>query len=294
MADPSAASLSTFTKRNKYAMARFQDVLESAVVAEKICKVDNSDLYTIQNPYSSEPTAVVSGLTGTYSVAEYSTTNDALTVSEEVKVSEQVYRFEQVISQFDIIADRIDKHAYKIALAIDVYVLNMLCEAGTGTYTTPTGGFTTASNVLTILANLSSKLDGYAESAMYGKYLVIENTDIVGIVLAGATNGYNTADAVLNNGKVGHMLGFDIYVVRTGTFTTVASADSTSGTQTWSNSGHRVAGVKNISTYASPRGLSYTEKGVSGRTGVEIVSECLIGFKQWTNTASLTIDITLA
>lgn len=285
-------TLSTYEKRIKYMKTTLQDILKSAVVAEKICKVDNSDLYTIQNPYGSTPTATVSGLTGTYTVATYTITDDALTVSEEVKVGEHIYRFESIISQFDLYASRMEAHAYSVALAIDKYVLNMLCEAGTGSYSTPSGGFATAANVLTILANLSSKTDGYA-LAYQGKYLVVENSDMVGIVLAGATNGFNTADAVLNNGQVGRMLGFDIYVVRDSTFTTVSSADSTSGTQTWSNDGHRVAGVKGVSTYASPRGVAYTEKPVSEKSGMEILTECLIGFKQWTNTAALTIDITV-
>jgi len=285
-------TLDTYSKRAKYMSNTLQDILESAVVANKVCKVDNSDLETIQNPYGSTPTATVSQLTGTYTAALFTVTDDALSVSEEVKVGEHIFRWNDVLSKFDLYKSRMDAHAYSVALAIDVYVLNLLCEAGTGTYTTPSGGFTTASNVLTILANLSSKLDGYALSYQ-GRYIVLENTDMVGVTLAGATNGFVTADAVLNNGKVGHLMGFDIYVVQSGTFTTVSSADSTSGGQTWSNDEHRVAGVKGISTYAAPRGVAYSEKGVSEKSGMEILTECLIGFKQWTATAALTIDITL-
>jgi hypothetical protein len=89
------------------------------------------------------------------------------------------------------------------------------------------------------------------------------------------------------------MGGFDIYVVADSTFTTVASADTTSGTQTWSNSGHRVAGVKGISTYAQPRGIQYDEKSVSGRTGKEIVLSCLIGAWVWYQKRALIVDITI-
>ena len=73
-----------------------------------------------------------------------------------------------------------------------------------------------------------------------------------------------------------------------------ATTTSASGTKTWTNSGHRVGGVKNVSTYAFPRGLQFEEKGVTGVTGMEVVCYGLVGFKQWTPTASLTINITLA
>jgi hypothetical protein len=168
-----------------------------------------------------------------------------------------------------LFADRADNQAYAIAYAIDKYVVNALCEDGTGTYSTPSGGFTTAANIVTILANLGSKFVGYAESYK-GLYLVVEAADTVGFSAAQMTNGYNFADLALRNGLLTTMGGFDIFAVADGTFTTVSSADTTSGTQTWSNSGHRVAGVKGISTYAYPRGLTYGEKEVSGADGKEV------------------------
>ena len=177
---------------------------------------------------------------------------------------------------------------YSVAFGIDKFVINNLCEDATGAYTTPVGGFTTAANVNTIFANLNSKVDGY-QDAYRGKYIILENTDMPGLYVAGATNGFNTADAVLNNGKVGSWMGVDIYVVRSGLF-----VDATIGTTTVTNSGHRVFGVKNVATYASPRGLSYSEKEVSGKTGVEIVVFGLVGFKLWSQKAALTVDITLA
>jgi hypothetical protein len=88
------------------------------------------------------------------------------------------------------------------------------------------------------------------------------------------------------------MLGVDIYVVRSGTFVD-ASTTTASGSKTWTNAGHRVGGVKRVSTYASPRGLHFEEKGVTQKTGQEVVGIGYIGFKQWTPTAGLTIDITI-
>lgn len=291
MADP-YNTISTFTYRQKYMTSRMQEILKSAVVAEKICRVVKDDTESLQNPYGSTPTATISGLTGTYAVDNFSTTNDTLQVTEEVKIAEHIYDFQNVLSNYDLYFERMDAHLYAVALAADKWTLNMLCEDGTATYTTPSGGFTTASNILTILANLGSKLAGKAD-AYKGRFIVVEAADTVGFVLAGATNGYSYADAVLNNGQVTSFMGWDIFVVPDSTFTTVSSADSTSGTKTWSNSGHRVAGVKGVATYARPRGVVYDEKKVTGKTGMEIETHGYIGFKLWAQKAALVIDITV-
>jgi hypothetical protein len=107
------------------------------------------------------------------------------------------------------------------------------------------------------------------------------------------SNGFSYADAALNNGFMTSYGGVEIYVVRSGTFVD-ASTTTVSGTKIWTNSGHRVFGVKNVATYASPRGLRYEEKGVSGKTGVEIAVSAQVGFKLWAQMTDLIVDITLA
>ena len=269
-------------------MANLQQVLRNALVAEKICAVDSGDSYTIKNPYGSQPTTTISALTGTYLVNDYTITDDTLTVTDEFKNAEHVYDFEELLNNFDLFANRADEQAYSVAASIDKYVVNNLGTDATGTYTTPTGGFTTAANINTIMANLQSKVAGYAD-AYKGTFLVIENTDLVGFQIAGATNGFSMADATLNNGFAGRWMGTDIYVIRTGTFVT-----STLGTKSVTCSGCRVFGVKGVATYAAPRGVRYEEKAVSGKTGKEVVTYGYVGFKLWTQKAGLVVKITLA
>lgn len=278
---------STYGNRDTYLMSQYDIVLRNAVIAEKICDVNRTDSKRIQNPYGSQPTATIQAVAGTYSVTAWTVTDDALTVTDEVIYAEHIFAHEDFFAVFDIAASRLDNMMYAIAYGIDYFVLNNLCEDATGTYTTPAGGFTTAANVNTIMANLASKVAGYETS--YGTYLVIENTDLVGFMVAGATNGFSMADAVLNNGKVTSWMGTDIYVVRSGTF-----ASATIGTTTVTNSGHRVFGVNKAATYASPRGINYEEKSVTGKTGKEVVVFGLVGFKLWAQKAALTVDITLA
>lgn len=279
---------STYGDRDKYFQSQYDIVLRNALTTEKIVSVDRSDLKRIQNPYGSAVTATIQAVAGTYSVSSWTVTDDALTVTDEVIYAEHIFAHEEYFAAMDISSSRIDNMMYGVASGIDKFVLNNLCEDATGAYTTPAGGFVTAANINKIMANLTSKVAGF-QDAYNGLYLVIENTDLVGFAEAGATNGFSMADSVLKNGFMGSWMGVDIYVVRTGTF-----VSATLGTTTVTNSGHRVFGVKNVATYASPRGMQFNEKEVTGKTGTEIVVFGLVGFKLWAQKAPLTVDITLA
>lgn len=280
--------MSTYGNRDEYFKSQYDIVLRNALVCEKICDVNNSDLKRIQNPYGGQPTATIQAVAGTYTVSAWTVTDDALTVTDEVIYSEHVFAHEEFFAVFDIAASRIDNIMYAVAFGIDKFVLNNLCEDGTGTYTTPAGGFTSAANINEIMANLISKVGGF-QDVYRGLFLVIENTDLVGFMIAGATNGFSMADAVLRNGFMNEWMGVEVYVVRTGTF-----VDATLGTTTVTNAGHRVFGIKGSATYASPRGIVYKEKEVTLKTGAEIVVFGLVGFKLWAQKASLVIDITIA
>lgn len=282
------STISNRTYRDKYKQSTLAKLLRKALVAEAICEVDRSDAKTIDSPYGSQPTTVVQALAGTYTPAAFTTTDDTLTVADEFIVSEHIFNFEEVLTRFDLFSSRMDEMNNSVKTQIDSFVLNSLCEDGTGAYTTPAGGFTTAANINEILSNLISKVSGYAD-VYKGLFLVIENTDIPGFIQAQATNGYSFADAALKNGFMDSYMGVDIYVVRTGTF-----VDDTVGTKTWTNDGHRVFGVKDVATYAAPRGVQMEEKGVSGKTGKELVTYGYIGFKLWTPKAALVIDVTLS
>jgi hypothetical protein len=281
-------TLSTYSGRDKYFQSQYDIVLRNALVAEKICKVDNSDLQRIQNPYGSQPTATIQAVAGTYSVTAWTTTDDALTVTDEVTYGEHIFAHETFFSKFDITESRIDNMMYAVAYGVDKFVLNNLCEDGTGAYTTPVGGFTNSSNINQIFADLIAKVSGY-QGVSQDMFVVVENTDLPGLMVAGATNGFTVADATIKNGQIGQWMGVDIYVVRSGTFVT-----ATIGTTSVTNSGHRVFGVKDSATYASPRGMNYDEKQVTGKTGREVNVFALVGFKLWAQKASLIVDITLA
>jgi hypothetical protein len=224
---------------------------------------------------------------GTYSVTAWTVTDDALTVTDEVTYAEHVYRHDELFAVMDIAESRIDEMIFAVAAGVDKFVLNALCEDATGTYSTPAGGFS-AQNIIVIFSNLLSKVAGYSQRYK-GLFLVIEDTEVPGIIQAMASNGFSTADAALKNGFMNSYMGIDIYVTRSGTF-----VDATIGTKTVTNDGHRVFGVKGLATYASPGGAEYDEKKVTGKTGREINVNQLVGFKAWAQIAGLLVDITIS
>lgn len=284
-----ANTLSTYSLRDKYLKASLETQLRNASVAAKIFRVDNSELKRIQNPYITQQTAAIQAVAGTYSVSAMTTTDDTLTVSEEVVFGTHVFDFEERTANFNLTADFLDDLAYSVMDKAQQYALNKVLDDATTTYTTPAGGFTTAANIPVIISNLLSKVGGYADGTPGNYFLVVENTDIVGLAQAAFASGYNYADESLRNGPTYKYGGVDIFVVRTGTFVT-----TTLGTLSAANSGHRLFGVKGVATYAMPRGIVYEEKGVSGKTGKEIVAVAVCGAKAWAPRAALFVDITLA
>ena len=283
-------TLAAYAYRAKYYAANLQQILRRNLIAEKICEVDRTDSYLIKNPYGSQPVAQITAITGTYTIDDYTVTTDSLTVNNEVKVANHVYDFEQTLLNYDMFANRANEEAYCFAAKVDELILNGLGYSCTGSYTTPVGGFTTAANVLTVIGNLQSKVAGY-ESQYKGTFLVVENTDLPGIIVAQATNGFRYADDALTNGLQSNIMGTDIYVTRTGTFTNSAiGAVLTSPAM----SGCRIFGVKNVATYAQPRGVQFEEKSVSGKTGKEVVTWGYVGYAVWATKAALIVKITLA
>lgn len=284
------STLSTYTLRDKYFKSNLEVALRSALVSEKICRVDRSDLKRIQNPYITQQTAAIQAVAGTYSPSAMTTTDDALTVADEVVFGTHVFNFEEVTSNFNLMSDFFDDLTYSVAFKTDQFVLNVLTEDATGAYTTPAGGFTTAANIPVIMSNLLSKVAGYQSGTAGGLFLVIENTDVVGFAQAQVASGWSYADSALNNGFMGTYMGVEIFVVRSGMFVSTTLGSRSDLT----NSGHRLFGVKGVATFASPRGIQYEEKGVSGKTGKEIVVYGLVGAKIWTPKSDLLVDITLA
>lgn len=281
-------SLSTYTQRHKYFSSSISLALRNALVAEKICTVDRTNQKTIQNPYITNVAAAIQAVDGAYTPALRTTTDDAVTVADEVIVSAHVYDFEMKTMAFDLMANFLDDLMYQVAFKVDQFVLNKILDVATGTYDTPAGGFTTSSNVPKIMGDLLAKVAGYQIGVASNPFLVIESTDVTGFAQIQVGSGFNYADAALNNGFIGSYMGVKIFVIRTGTFVT-----TTLGTLTATNSGHRLFGITNAAVMAIPGGISYEEKSIGSETGKEIVAYGYVGANVWYHQLGLFVDITI-
>lgn len=274
--------------RIKYAQSELALGLRTMQVAEDIALVDRTDSYYIAKPYLTAATASLAALSGTYSVSTATTTDETLTITDQVTYAVHLLAHEEQLTRVDLFADVVKDMKNAIGVKADQFVLNTFANGAGTSYTTPVGGFTTFTNVPQIIAELTGKVSGY-DMNNEGMYLVIENTDLPGLIQAGMTNGFNYADATLRNGWSGSIGNIRVYVVRTGTFVT-----ATLGTLSATNSGKRLFGIRRQNTYAAPRGIQYDEKKVTLKTGREVVCFAHIGAKVWTQTAALTVLITLA
>ncbi len=280
----------TFTLRHKYFQNGLQQVLRNSLISEAIFRVDRSELKTIENPYISTSGSITQqAVAGTYSPSAMATTEDTLFVNDEIIVPTHIFDFEMRTANFDLMANFLDDMMYQVAFQVDKFVLNKQLSLATGTYTTPAGGFNQAANIPVICSTLLSRVAGYDGGLASNPFLVIESTDLVGFAQAQVASGFNYADAALRNGFLTNYMGIDIYVIRTGTFVT-----ATIGTLSATNSGRRLFGLKNLGLFATPRGIQYEEKAVSGKTGKEVVAYCYVGAKIWANHAPLFVNITLA
>lgn len=280
----------SFALRHKYFQASLQQAIRNRLISQDITKVDTSNLKTIENPYiSTDGTATMQAVAGTYSVSAIATTEDTLTVADEVMVPTHIFDFESKTANFDLFADFLDNMTYQVSYNIDRWVLNKLLSLATGTYTTPAGGFTTPANIQKIIGDLLGKVAGFAGGIGQNPFLVVESTDLTGFIQMAMSSGFNYADAALNNGFAGNIAGVDVYVIRSGTFTT-----ATLGTLSATNTGHRLFGLKGLAVSANPGGFTYDEKMVSGKTGREVVAYGYVGAKIWAPHAALFVNITLA
>lgn len=260
--------------------------LRTALVAEEICKVDRSDSFYIANPYVTAFTAAIAAVTGTYALSTPTTTDDTLTITDQVTFAVHLKEFEETLSRIDLFASFVEEMKNAIADVADKFVLNKVLDGATGTLNTPSGGFT-RENVPVIVADMVGKVAG-RRGVGKGYFMVIESTELSAFTQAGMANGFTFADATLNNGFGGNFGGVKIYVVLPGTYVT-----ATVGTLTATNSGHRLGGVSGVATYAAPRGIQYDEKKVTLLTGREISCWSNIGAKVWAPIAPLLVDITI-
>lgn len=289
MANTIGTSTLSETWRIGYAQNMLDLSLKTALVTEKIAHVDRSGAKYIGNPYLTALTATAAAIDGTYTPATATTTDQTLTVSDQATSSVHLLEFEDRLNRVDLFASLVEEMRAQVAVKMDSYVINYFTNNAGSTYSTPTGGFTTASNIPTIIANCTGKVAGYAQDFVSQRmFIVIESTDLPGFIISGMQSGFNYSDSTLNNGFGGVYGAVRVYVVRPGTFAT-----TTIGTLSATNSGKRLFGIEGVHWVSNPGGMQYDEKKITSKTGRELVCWANYGAAVWTQKSTLLCAITI-
>lgn len=271
----SANTISSRTYRDELRSNILQETLYTATVIEAVADIDRSGKKVIENPYASVPTIVIQALAGTYTPAAYTTTDDSLSVTQELIVAEQIYDFEASLTDVNLFMERQKRMSRNIAVALDKQAISDILATGGISTLAVTAGFASF-GVIKALGALQGLVAGYA-NGLNDVFLVIESTDISAFIQAQVSTGFNMADMALKNGFMGNYLGVDIYVVRSGV----------------STANHRLAGIKKRFTVALPINWKFEEKGVSGKTGKEVVLYGYYGSKVWNNNLPLIVNVNI-
>lgn len=268
-------ALSTYTWTHAKKAAVMQEYLESMTVARAISDFVVGKKF-IHNPFPVPGSVTVnSPMLGTYTPVVFNSTDDTLEVNREAIYNNHFFDFETRFADYNIAMESLKLASAKLAEDMDRELFAIL-EAGAGETVEVPGGFTKA-NTFDAVAEAVGRLSGYA-NAMNGMYIVIDNTQVPAFVSAGATAGFSYADAVLNNGLRGNLMGFDIYVVRSGQL----PADTA------------LAGIKKASTTGIGGAIHIEEKQVSGKTGIEFVAVNYSRSALWNNNQPLVVKFDLA
>lgn len=267
-------------------MGRLDHNLRRRAIAAEIFTVDASGRKYVDNPYVTTTGANSGTMGGTLTLGDATVTNDRFEVTEWVHETVHIYDFENRFNDFDLFAGSIDEMTSNVALEADKIALNKVADQAGINIDTPSGGFAQA-NVDQIFGDIAGAFAGYAET-MNGVYLVIENTEVSGMVQKQILTGFSFADAAAKNGFAGEYAGVEIFVTRTGTF-----VDATVGTGTYTNANVRLCGVKNTASFAMLRDGGYREVEVSLKTGKEVSVFGYVDANVWATKANLTATVTL-
>lgn len=267
-------ALSTFSWTHEQKASTMQAYLESITVAKAISDFKSGVKY-IHNPFPTPGSITTnSPMAGTYTAGAFVSTDDDLVVNREAIYSTHIFDFEATFADYDLAMETFKLAAAKLAEDMDTELFTIL-DAGAANTVTVAGGFA-AGTVISSLAEALGHISGFAQMTN-GTYVVIDNTQVAAFVEAGAGNGFSYADAVLRNGMMGQLLGFDIYVVRSGQLPANVA----------------LAGIKKASTTGIGGSIKVEEKGVAGKTGKEMTAINYSRSALWNNNQELVVKFNL-
>lgn len=192
--------------RAKFTIAKAQENLYARSLANVICDVDTKKTGTVYNPYTSQGAVTNATATTAYAVQAYSSDADSLQINKRATFAEHIDNYDEVSTDFSLLADRGMNAGKSIAQVIDGDVLSLpvttsgvkqIGDGGTVGSTTP---WTSSSTVIDDIINASLTELHVANAEDAKKFMVVspfEANDLRGYL---QSTGNMVMDEVLRNG----------------------------------------------------------------------------------------------
>lgn len=197
-----------------------QKNLDSMLVADKISTTSRKNDRVVYNPYNSQVAGSDGTATTAYSVTDFETSADSLTVNRRAVAAEHVDNIEELQASFALTQERMNEHSAIIAKKIDQFMLNLpvgfsgVTQLGNGGVASSTP-YTSSNQVIDDITNSIFENLAVNNAALEkGTYIVVSPYEMTDYKSYMQNNGFATADQAIKKG-IGYrgttFSGVDVY-----------------------------------------------------------------------------------
>lgn len=197
-----------------------QKNLDSMLVADKVSTVSRKNDRIIYNPYNSQVAGSDGSATTAYTVADFTTSADTLTVNRRAVAAEHVDNIEELQASFALTQERMNEHSAIVAKKIDQYMLNLpvgfsgVDQLGNGGVVSSTP-YTSSNTVIDDIMNSIHQNLAINNAALEkGTFCVVSPYEMTDLKSYMQNNGFATADEAIKKGigfRGTTFAGVDIY-----------------------------------------------------------------------------------
>jgi len=187
-----------------------QDNSDKMLVSYGTSTVTTKNERVLHNRYNSTPVGSDGAAQLSYSVSDFTSTDDSLEVNRRATVAEHVDSIEQLQTNYDLIAERAERASYVVRDKIDQYVMNLpVAFSGVANLDAGTFGGGTSNGVAFQITNTNA--DEVADDIIEaidlndgaidkGRYWVVSPTILKRVANYMKNNGFGGSDEVIQNG----------------------------------------------------------------------------------------------
>jgi hypothetical protein len=198
-----------------------QKNLDSMLVAKQISTVNGTNDRVIYNPFHSQIAGSDGAAATAYTIADFETSADSLTVNRRAVAAEHVDNIEELQASFALTQERMNEASAVVAKKIDQFMLNLpvanagikLGNSGVEGSTTP---WSSSNSVIDDIVNTTYERLAVNNSALEkGVFMVLSPYEVTDIKSFMQSNGFGVADKTIEKGlsyRGTTFSGVDIYV----------------------------------------------------------------------------------